>query len=307
MLEKILELFGRGVVALESIAVSLKHISNSEIVGAIKDLAETADEFEAFTDDGLMEEEPEAADAAPDTPTDQQPDTSGAGSQYEFNPYTEEVQGSYRTADKKGAIDAALAELGVDVKPSWNYVTRHKKVLEAAAANPTQPSGEEQGETQNPLGADSPAPEQQEESAAGATSDAGSTMTWDEFAKKLMADVEDIGADKAKDIVEQVTGQRDVNDQVVLPEHFQRILDKTGLREADPAPAGGDLLGGGTSEPSVSDVVKTMDNLTALAREKVQSGVAPADIQAAIKHIAEGVTQVPADKIDEAYGCLEIL
>jgi hypothetical protein len=204
-----------------------------------------------------------------------------------WDPMNFPVQKTYKSKEKQQAIIARCAELGIKCPASWTYPKRHQAILSHTYADPTPAVPE--------VAPEEPPP----------------PMLWEGFKAIFMAEVDRVGTDAAKDIVEGVTGQRNVNPEK-CEGHYKEIISCLAHTDSEvktpPPVMEDDLLSDAqvalqeVEEYTPGDVA--LSDLLDKAQHLTQNKVTVAEIQAAIKHIASGVTAVPEAKRTEAMACL---
>ena len=243
-----------------------------------------------------------------------------------WNPVRQPVQGSYRTQDKRDAIDAALVQYGITLAPTVTYPKRHQALLDFIAAG-----GENAAATPDLLNEVEPAPKP----SIGLEYEGVLTKespAWIAFSTMFMADVKATSVETAVAAVKQITGQENVTPEDCAGK-LEEILELTKLRpEKEAKGLLGDIvqttLGEATQDAVKNEVQGEVQSevqsevkseasqtgegshkkaLLAAATNLVNAGVDPIDIRTAVAHLAKGITQVPEELAEEALGCIKDL
>ncbi len=206
----------------------------------------------------------------------QQPPATGA-----WDPTTAAIQGSYRTKDKKDALNSTIARLQIQASKSWSFAKKHQAILDHVAQ----------------FGAAAPA------------------MSWADFSAKLVAATEVVGRDVVLQIVQDVEGHQVVAETNMKPENYQTILDLaanpvtadpaaiapvTGAAQPGPEVAGQTLIQPSNTLHAPTGAITTAEQLGEYARSLILGGTDPMVVQQSIAHIAPGVMYVPAERVQEA-------
>jgi hypothetical protein len=200
-----------------------------------------------------------------------------AGAAGVWDPTTAEIQGSYRTKDKKDAINTAIVQLGIQAAKSWSFAKKHQAILDHV-------------------------------SQFGAVQQ----LTWADFEQEIQARVAVVGRDVVLGVVQQLEGHQVVAEPNIQPANYQKILDMT-APEKHPDIRNAQLTstaGVNQQQPAMTAqqpadyqpgmVVNTPDLLAAYSRYLIVNGADPKAIQDSIAHIAPGITYVPVEQVPAA-------
>jgi hypothetical protein len=211
-----------------------------------------------------------------------------------WDPLKEPVQSRYPSKVKQEAIAAAIKKFNITCPVAWTFPKRHQAILDHVADVMTHE------DDILAILAPTPAPATAPGMPATAYASAPvAPMTWDTFKTAFLTAVDNIGKNSAEDIVQLITGQRNVNPEV-CEGHYERIMQRVRIVESAQTPEV-------ATPETVTTGSLTKDELLSLARILIIQGIQPPVIQAAIAHLAPGVTAMPDDKIGEAMECLQLL
>ena len=231
-------------------------------------------------------------------PVIQQPEPPGV-----WDPITAEVQGSIRAKDKQAAITATLVRLGITPPKSWSWAKKHQAIHAHVAQN---------GAAALPA-----------------------VMTWADFEAAVKAYAAAGHRDLVIDVTTRVEGQPTIiAESTVTASNYKLIIDTTNVEIAKLAAGttGAEQTGVADTnivthsvDPATLTVnkqtpatpgqpadfvpgtpVNTPDELSAYGRYLMANNVTIVQINAAIPHIAPGITLVPADRVNEAFNAIAI-
>ncbi|MGI9568531.1 MAG: hypothetical protein ACR2PH_02045, partial [Desulfobulbia bacterium] len=199
-----------------------------------------------------------------------------------WDPTTSDIQGSYRTADKKGAIAATLEKLGITIAKSASYAKKHRAILDHVA---------QFGAVQQ--------------------------ITWPEFEKQILENNAVVGRDVVLGALQQLEGHQVLAQPNVNPANYAKLLEMTKPQpepqpqpqpqpQPEPQAAVLDLNPPAAAAAAPIDhaaapapvqyapgmPVNTPEMLASYARHLIIKGADPRTIQQSVAHLAPGVTYV---------------